>query len=101
MDEKSFGERIEYEYGFFHCSVCGRELDEPEQTEPYCPNCMAKMTNHRVNQNTTMLIRMTDKEIAEIKNMPIFNAKCHWCGAMCFDDDAYCSNCGRLFDGED
>lgn len=34
---------IEDDYGFFHCSVCGWEFDDPEQTEPRCPNCRAKM----------------------------------------------------------
>lgn len=41
---------IEDEYGFFHCSVCGWEFDEPEWTEPKCPNCRAKMENHRLGK---------------------------------------------------
>lgn len=36
------GQWIEDEYGFFHCSVCGWEFDDPEQTEPDCPNCGAR-----------------------------------------------------------
>ena len=44
------GQWIEDEYGFFHCSVCGWEFGEPEQTEPKCPNCGAKMTNHRADE---------------------------------------------------
>lgn len=34
---------IEDDYGFFHCSVCGWEFDDPERTEPRFPNCRAKM----------------------------------------------------------
>ena len=44
------GHWIEDEYGFLHCSVCGWEFDEPEQTEPDCPNCGAKMENHQVDE---------------------------------------------------
>lgn len=34
---------IEDDYGFYHCSFCGWEFDDPEQTEPMCPNCRSKM----------------------------------------------------------
>lgn len=40
---------------------------------------------------------MTEEEKAEISSMPIFNSKCEHCGAMCFDDDTYCSECGAYF----
>lgn len=29
-------------YGYNSCSICGRELDEPEDIFPYCPYCGAK-----------------------------------------------------------
>ncbi len=34
------------------------------------------------------------------KGMPLFNGTCSDCGAMCFDDDTYCSECGSILDGE-
>lgn len=40
---------------------------------------------------------MTAEEKAEIDSMPIFNSKCGNCGAMVFDDDTYCSECGAYF----
>lgn len=30
-------------YEFNHCSKCSYEMDDPEYTTPYCPNCGAKM----------------------------------------------------------
>lgn len=33
---------IEDEYGYYHCSACGFEWDEPEQTETVCPQCGAE-----------------------------------------------------------
>lgn len=37
------GKWIEDDYGFFHCSECGFEFDDPEVKTPYCQNCGAKM----------------------------------------------------------
>lgn len=34
------------------------------------------------------------------KEMPVFNGTCSDCGAMCFDDDTYCSECGAILDEE-
>lgn len=45
-----------------------------------------------------MLHTMTQEEKADIKSMPIFNCKCGNCGAMCFCDDTYCSECGACFE---
>ena len=33
------GKWIEDEYGYFHCSDCGFEYDEPELKSPFCPHC--------------------------------------------------------------
>ena len=41
--EKVYGEWIEDDYGYFHCSECGYEHDSPEYITPYCPHCGAKM----------------------------------------------------------
>ena len=38
-----YGDWIEGDYMYFHCSECGFEFDEPENITPYCPNCGAKM----------------------------------------------------------
>ena len=37
------GEWIEDDYGYYHCSECGFEDDEPEYGTPFCPNCGAHM----------------------------------------------------------
>lgn len=37
------GKWMEDDYGFFHCSICGFEFDDPEYTEPECPGCGARM----------------------------------------------------------
>lgn len=29
--------------------------------------------------------------------MPIFNRVCSECGALCFDDDSFCAECGVKF----
>ena len=29
--------------------------------------------------------------------MPIYNCICSECGALCFDDDSYCAECGNCF----
>lgn len=42
-------------------------------------------------------LTMTADEITIVSTMPIFNSKCGNCGAMCFDDDIYCSECGAHF----
>ena len=34
------------------------------------------------------------------RGMPLFNGTCSDCGAMCFDDDTYCSECGAILDEE-
>ena len=46
----------------------------------------------------TTMCEMTVQEISGLTHMPIFSMKCFNCGAMCFDDDTYCSNCGARFD---
>lgn len=38
------GEWIEDDYGFYRCSECGFEWDEPEMVSRFCPNCGAEMT---------------------------------------------------------
>lgn len=48
--------------------------------------------------SATLMHVMTAEEKAEISSMPIFNNKCGNCGAMCFDDDTYCSECGAYFE---
>ena len=37
------GKWLEDDYGFFRRSVCGFEFDDPEYTEPECPECGSKM----------------------------------------------------------
>ena len=32
-------------YEFSRCSACGFEFDEPEYTEPTCPNCGREMAD--------------------------------------------------------
>lgn len=49
-------------------------------------------------REATTMREMTQSEKAELISMPIFNMICNNCGAMCFDDDTYCSECGRKFD---
>ena len=40
-----------------------------------------------------------DKAFESLKwQMPIFNRMCMNCGAMCFDDDSYCAECGSKFE---
>ena len=46
------GQWIEDEYGFFRCSVCGYEWDEPEYSEPCCPKCGATMIGGTDNAKT-------------------------------------------------
>lgn len=38
-----YGEWIEDAYGYFHCSECGFEFDEPENVTPFCQSCGARM----------------------------------------------------------
>lgn len=41
--ERMKGEWIEDDYGFYRCSECGFEWDEPEMVSRFCPHCGAKM----------------------------------------------------------
>jgi hypothetical protein len=46
---------------------------------------------------------MTDEEVRSFvvdKGMPVFNSLCCSCGAMCFNDDTYCAECGTKLDEE-
>ncbi|MGN0656578.1 MAG: dATP/dGTP diphosphohydrolase domain-containing protein [Ruminiclostridium sp.] len=42
-NHEKYGEWIPDDYGFYHCSECGYEHDEPEYVTPFCPNCGAHM----------------------------------------------------------
>ena len=33
--------------------------------------------------------------------MPIYNCICSECGALCFDNDSYCAECGNRFNDSD
>lgn len=61
----------------------------------YLENLMERDTTEPFE---TTMCEMTAQEIAGLTHMPIFSMKCSNCGSMCFDDDAYCSNCGARFD---
>ena len=45
-DEQVYGEWIEDDYSYFHCSQCGYEHDSPEYVTPYCPHCGACMEDY-------------------------------------------------------
>lgn len=50
-------------------------------------------------------INMREMDEAEFKRvthgtMPRFNRQCDVCGALCFDTDHYCAECGTCFDDE-
>lgn len=50
-DKESVDNEIRYwkedEYGFYSCSGCGFEFDDPEFNTPYCPECGAKMYDEK------------------------------------------------------
>lgn len=46
---------------------------------------------------TATMREMDADERAILTSMPVFNMVCNNCGAMCFDDDSYCSECGAMF----
>lgn len=41
--ERKNGEWIEDDYGFYRCSECGFEWDEPEMVSRFCPHCGTEM----------------------------------------------------------
>lgn len=46
---------------------------------------------------------MTNEDIKRFvvdSGMPVFNSQCCSCGAMCFNDDTYCAECGTKLDEE-
>lgn len=43
-DKMKAGKWIRDDYGYYHCSLCGYEHDEPEYTTAYCPGCDAYMS---------------------------------------------------------
>lgn len=72
------------------------ELPATKEAYQRAMRIISMMEIHHVVKDALMHT-MTTEEKAEIRNMPIFNCKCGNCGAMCFDDDSYCSECGACF----
>lgn len=72
------------------------ELPASKEAYERAARIISMMEPCRVHIDALMHV-MTAEEKAGIDSMPIFNSKCGSCGAMCFDDDTYCSECGAYF----